>query len=376
MNKLIKIGLDYRPATAALHSGITRQVLALEQALQNRPQTQLSLFTAAPWDHAHRDIAICPGFATATQAIHRPHHRLRFESLFLPGAIRDAKLDLYIATANSGLPLAPRPRHTRLALLLHDVFQLTLLPQQPLPSIKQRLYQAFDRFTIAHAVKLADQIWTPSQFSADQASQLFPQAAKKFRVLPNLVNGFQCVTTPPAALQLPSKYWLAVGTREPRKNIPLLLNAWSQARQHNTAVPDLILVGDRQDLPEAYRDPIPGLNILSQLSESDLAALYQFAAYLWQPSYAEGFGLPVIEALSVGTAVAVARGSALDEITPTDAPRFDAFDQNTLSSLMQQLATQPIAGSREQRQHWAAGFQMAAYQQRLLALIDELTPCH
>ncbi|MEN1226717.1 glycosyltransferase, partial [Pseudomonas aeruginosa] len=64
----------------------------------------------------------------------------------------------------------------------------------------------------------------------------------------------------------------------------------------------------------------------------------QTAERLWQPSYAEGFGLPVVEALSVGTPVAVASGTSLDEITPPSAPRFSPTDGAALERLMLRLA--------------------------------------
>jgi glycosyltransferase involved in cell wall biosynthesis len=371
---MLRIGIDYRPVTAAPQGGIPRQVCALRDSLGARPATAVTLFTAAPHDHDHRQIAVCPPFATAPQALHRPPQRLRFEVGFLPRALAAAGVDLYIATANSGLPWFHRRRDTKYALLLHDVFQLTLVNRHG-SAFKQHAYRAFDRFTIGRAVAQADRIWTPSRYTAQQAAAHFPQVAAKVRVLPNMVPGFAHIAPDPDALQLPARYWLAVGTREPRKNIPLLLAAWQAARQASAAVPPLVLVGSRDDLPAAYRAQ-PDLLVRHGLSEAQLAALYRDADYLWQPSYAEGFGLPVIEALSVGTPVCVAHGSALDEIAPPDAPRFDPHDAPALAALMLRLAAAPAPGSVAVRQAWAARYDAHAYGARLHALIEELVaPC-
>ncbi|MDT1028295.1 glycosyltransferase family 1 protein, partial [Pseudomonas paraeruginosa] len=65
-------------------------------------------------------------------------------------------------------------------------------------------------------------------------------------------------------------------------------------------------------------------------------------------SYAEGFGLPVVEALSVGTPVAVASGTSLDEITPPSAPRFSPTDGAARERLMLRLADAPREAAAEE----------------------------
>ncbi|MGV8228630.1 glycosyltransferase, partial [Pseudomonas aeruginosa] len=108
-----------------------------------------------------------------------------------------------------------------------------------------------------------------------------------------------------SARSLPPRYWLLVGTRELCKNVPWFVSASTRARAKAPGVPQLVLVGSLDHLPHA---------------------MYRQAERLWQPSYAEGFGLPVVEALSVGTPVAVASGTSLDEVTPPSAPRFSPSD--------------------------------------------------
>ncbi|MBW6253675.1 glycosyltransferase, partial [Pseudomonas aeruginosa] len=112
---------------------------------------------------------------------------------------------------------------------------------------------------------------------------------------------------------------------------------------------------------------------LGGLDDAELHALYRQAERLWQPSYAEGFGLPVVEALSVGTPVAVASGTSLDEVTPPSAPRFSPSDGAALERLMLRLADTPREASAEELIAWAARFNREAYRQRLAALIEELS---
>lgn len=174
------------------------------------------------------------------------------------------------------------------------------------------------------------------------------------------------------AAGLPPRYWLLVGTRELRKNVPWFVSAWARARAQAPGVPPLVLVGSLDHLPEEQRG-LPGLHALGGLDDAELHALYRQAERLWQPSYAEGFGLPVVEALSVGTPVAVASGTSLDEVTPPSAPRFSPSDGAALERLMLRLADAPREASAEELIAWAARFNREAYRQRLAALIEELS---
>jgi glycosyltransferase involved in cell wall biosynthesis len=365
----MRVGLDYRPATGFPNSGIGRQNIALEDAFRARPDVQLQLFSIGPLGHPVRKIAHCPRWATPLNGIHRLPERLRFEAFFLPEALRDAEIEVYMANLNMGLPMGRKPAGMRYILQLHDVFQLTLSNAHG-SKIKARIYGQTDRLSIGHSVRVADRIWTPSQFTADETVRLFPHARDKVRVLPNLVEGF---TAEPADLDtpLPERYWLCVGTREPRKNIPWFVEAWQIARRQFPKTPNLVLVGGPDGLTVAQRE-LPGLHIVSGISDGQLHHVYRQADRLWHPSYGEGFGLPVVEALSVGTPVAVASGSSLDEVTPDGSPRFAPDDQAALVRLMGMLSTEekhdpaPLLA-------WAQRYGVEAYRQRFNELLDELT---
>lgn len=367
----MRVGLDYRPATVAPQSGIGRQVRALEQALLARAGTELLRFSEAPLDHPQRDSAFCPAWPGPLEGLQRPQVRWRFEARFLPQALREHRVDLYIATANMGLPLSRKPVGQRWVLVLHDLFQLTEQNHHR-SRLKALAYRVIDTLSIAWSVWRADRVWCPSQFSASETGRLFPFARRKVRVLPNLVAP---VALPEAAVRpadVPSRYWLAVGTREPRKNMPLFLRCWQAAREQCADVPALLLVGHPQDVAAEWRE-LDGLHWRQGLDDAQLHSLYAHAECLWQPSYAEGFGLPVVEALGQGTPVALARGSALDEVAPPDSPRFNAHDADDLQRCMLALAKDPLPRSPALSQ-WAERYAPAAYRQHLEDLLQELAP--
>ncbi len=113
---------------------------------------------------------------------------------------------------------------------------------------------------------------------------------------------------PDAALpaQTPDAYVLHVGTLEPRKNLPTLLAAWRQLRADGRQPPPLVLCGGfgwktdelRREMAAAAAEG--WLLHFGYLAEESVAALYRRALLVVVPSIYEGFGLPAVEAMSVG----------------------------------------------------------------------------
>jgi glycosyltransferase involved in cell wall biosynthesis len=131
-------------------------------------------------------------------------------------------------------------------------------------------------------------------------------------------------------------YFVVCGTIEPRKNHRLLLNVWRElVRQRGERAPKLVVVGSRGRNAGAVLDTLEQCRALQGkvivahgLSSPALRRLVAHAKALLMPSFAEGFGLPVIEALAVGTPVIASDLPAHREIAgdlaiyrdPTDGP--------------------------------------------------------
>lgn len=141
---------------------------------------------------------------------------------------------------------------------------------------------------------------------------------------------------PPLAQAVPP-YFVACSTIEPRKNHILLLNLWRKMAQDALAtgvsIPKLVIVGGRGwknenviDLLE--RSPALRGHVLevSGLSTSDLKQLVTHARALLMPSFAEGFGLPIAEALSVGTPVIASDIPVFREVSQGCATLIDPLD--------------------------------------------------
>ena len=110
-------------------------------------------------------------------------------------------------------------------------------------------------------------------------------------------------------------YFLFVGTLEPRKNLPALIEAWRETKNDTGA--DLLIAGrTREDfvhIPPAQASE--GLRYLGEVSDADLPRLYSGALAFVYPTLYEGFGLPVLEAMQCGCPVITSRDPAVSEIT-------------------------------------------------------------
>jgi glycosyltransferase involved in cell wall biosynthesis len=127
---------------------------------------------------------------------------------------------------------------------------------------------------------------------------------------------FGPIACPPPA----TPFFLFVGTLEPRKNISGLIEAWREVRQtHNI---DLAIAGRaRADFPPLAAEP--GLRLLGPVPDEDLPELYSTARAVVYPSFYEGFGLPVLEAMQCGAIVVTSRDPAIMEVAD-DAAIFAA----------------------------------------------------
>jgi len=172
------------------------------------------------------------------------------------------------------------------------------------------------------------------------------QALERFRIRPERI-----VAVPPAAPSwirpvnpAPRRpYFLFVGTLEPRKNVPILVEAWREVRRDHDV--DLVLAGRRRADGPQFADE-PGLQLLGEVPDSQLPELYSGALAFLYPSLYEGFGLPVVEAMQCG--VCVITSAACREAGGDAAVYADTGTE--LVAAMRQAASNPqwVAGRRVQ----------------------------
>jgi glycosyltransferase involved in cell wall biosynthesis len=137
------------------------------------------------------------------------------------------------------------------------------------------------------------------------------QAIERFRVQPDRVVAIPEAPAPWLRRVDPvprrAAYFLFVGTLEPRKNLPALVEAWRAVRRQHQV--DLVLAGrPRADAPKFEEEP--GFELMGEVPDGQLAGLYSGALAFVYPSLYEGFGLPVLEAMQCGAPVIASRAVA------------------------------------------------------------------
>jgi glycosyltransferase involved in cell wall biosynthesis len=162
---------------------------------------------------------------------------------------------------------------------------------------------------------------------------------------------------------------LAVGTVEPRKNYPRLLAAFRQLRGRSLpfiingrpGVPELVIAGRPG---WAYGDTLnriasePGVRYLGHVDEPTLTALYESASVLAFPSLYEGFGLPLLEAMSRGVPAVVGSAGALPELALGAAITVKADDVGAIAAALERLLSDEKLRSKlgEEGKHRAESF--------------------
>lgn len=195
--------------------------------------------------------------------------------------------------------------------------------------------------TIPQILENAEHIFAVSDYTAKDVANNFQISPDKIIITPNGLS--ESYKTEDNNIQLgeinginiPHQYFLHVGTFEPKKNIYFLIKAYEQFREvtvNNQETTKLLLTGGeswksldifKEVWNSKYSDDII---ILGKIDHQELPGLYRRAIALVFPSVFEGFGIPVIEALSQGTPVLVNSNSSLSQFSDYGATVFDNFD--------------------------------------------------
>lgn len=145
----------------------------------------------------------------------------------------------------------------------------------------------------------------------------------------------------------PARYALFVGTVEPRKNLETLFEAWQLVRHHLEEAPSLVVCGRLGWKDQGLRSEVAAgreegwLHHPGYVTNEELAALFRGALFLVFPSLYEGFGLPVLEALSAGTPVVASDLSVLREVAGNAALFAPPDRPEVWARLCTALATDP-----------------------------------
>lgn len=237
------------------------------------------------------------------------------------------------------------PRDLRAARLVYTLYDLVYVVHPEFTTEANRLV-CFNG--IFEASLRADMIIAISEYSKNHFLETFPHyPAKQIRVL-HPASRFSLTDEMSEQADQVEKlssgeFWLSVGTLEPRKNLRRLLQAYANLRHEGLTDLPLAMAGGKGWLEEGLGDYIASLGIqndvhlLGYVSDARLRWLYRHCFAFVYPSLFEGFGIPVLEAMSLGAAVITSNVTSLPEITGDSALSVAPDDVDALAATMSRL---------------------------------------
>lgn len=335
------VALDTTPLYTT-RAGVARYVNGLTAAFLNSHRDHV---TIKPLSWPVDNISYEQPLRRATKTLYR---ELVWARTKAPGAI--SRMNAEILHTTQRMPIS-HAASIRCVTTLHDCSVL-IHPQR---------FRTWTRLTARLYMKRlldSDKIICISRFTADEAMRLLDISHSKLEVI-HLGNGLDLGSTDqdiPSDLVLPDTFFLFVGSLEPGKNLQLLLDVYNTAKHHGVFLPPLVIVGERWSGVRNEKEAPDNWIYAGRQPDCFLAQCYRRARALLFPSKYEGFGFPVLEAMSMGCPVICSPVASLPEIAG-DAAVY--ADQNVTAYMT--AITDLLNNPSFQEEKRAAGIEQAKH---------------
>ncbi len=236
-------------------------------------------------------------------------------------------------------PLLLPARAAARVVTIHDL-NFLLHPERTRAEIRRD----YPTLAASHAQR-ADRIVVVSQFTAGEVEKHLGVGADRISVCSPGGPPWPPRSAPPPD----GGYVLFFGTLEPRKNLGVLLDAYERMINSGSAIRPLVVAGKATEqsgpwLERISRPPLADhVRHIGYVEPSTRRELYEGACLLVQPSFEEGFGLPVLEAMTVGVPVIAANRGALPEVLGDAGPLVEPDDADGLAHAIATLLSSEAA---------------------------------
>jgi glycosyltransferase involved in cell wall biosynthesis len=370
----------YIDITAAMHqyAGIARYAANLARALVYHHQSEQAFGVFHLRNRSTRSLSGLEGVPTRTvrsgykvwrMAVLLGHRvGVGFDRL-LPDA------ELFHATEHLLIPLHGAPT----VLTVHDLIYHLF------PSYHRSLNYWYLNTAMPLYVRRADAVIAISESTKRDLTRHYNVPEEKITVVYEAASSrFQpasseAVAEAKATYRLPSKYVLALGTIEPRKNLNRLVEAVCLLRQKDPEL-SLVIVGHAGWLYQDFFQELEKLDdpravlLSGYVPDADLPAVITGATAYVLASFYEGFGLPILEAMACGTPVICSSTSSMPELGGDAARYFDPYDlQDMVAAISSVLEDADLRQEMRQRGfEQAARFSWARTARETLAVYERL----
>jgi len=273
--------------------------------------------------------------------------------LSLSGTLREMKPDI----VHSLMPLSP--------LLYKGKLVATVFDLQPLldpdftsmrPGWKRCAYDMFYRTSYARCLAHADYLICISYATKNDVIRLFPEMADKILVIHAGIDTAASVEPEENHVErvrqkfnLPQRYLFYLGSTRPNKNLPMMLDAFEEFLRRHPDQEDLhwVLVLNSDRFFDSFfasvrqRGLLRRIQIHEQVTESQKKVFLQQAELLYFVTRFEGFGLPVLEAQSIGTPVLGSDFGSIPEVAGHSALLADPDSRDSIVAALEQFYYEP-----------------------------------
>jgi len=333
----VKVGLDLQILERPCPTGVERAWKCLVLALLRRPDAgRIVLYSQGPLD-----LGVPLPQGTQRVPLGGKERPSLWRELKLAPALRQDGVDLLHS------PVAAIPLHTPVPRIatVHEV------PWIRHPGIEGTGREIAHRLRVRAAAAFSAAVIVPSASTRDDLVSIHPGVADKVRVVPHGIDPALRGPAPAggdasalARIGLGTdRYFLAVGAGRPRKGPDTLLEAYAAYR---AAGGDRLLAVTGPGRPPA--GPPPGVHWLGWIEDAVLAAAYRGADALVYHSFNEGFGLPLLEAMSLGLPVVAASVGSVPEVAGQAALLVPPGDAAALADALRRVVEDKVLRARLQ----------------------------
>jgi glycosyltransferase involved in cell wall biosynthesis len=328
----MRILVDYRPALRA-RTGVGEYIHTLVDAYTATSDDRVTLFSSSWKDRLSPSVAreLRAGFVdqrVPVSVLNYLWHRAEWPHV----EMFSGEVDV----VHAAHPLLIPARHAAQVVTIHDLYYL-MQPQRTRAEIRRD----YAELSPGHA-RRADAVITSSAHTGRLVSEHLGVAADRIYVCPPGAPGWRTLGHAP---NTPTDgYILFLGTLEPRKNLDVLLDAYAALVRGARRVPKLVIAGgtspDAQPwLHRIAREPLKDyITYRGYVDHEARESLYAGARALVLPSFDEGFGLPVLEAMSAGIPVVTSNRGSLPEVVGTAGVLLDPGDVSAWAAAIERLA--------------------------------------
>jgi glycosyltransferase involved in cell wall biosynthesis len=380
----MRVAIDYNAALRQL-AGIGRYSRELVRALAElRSGDDIILFYAArdlhpgALDGLRRLQALNPRVKAAPIPITERLLTIVWQRLRLPLPVERWTGPVDVVHAPDFV--LPPARASGTIVTVHDL-SFRLHPEAAHERLRRYLESAVPRSlrraarVLADSASTADDLRRLMSVPPDKISVLYPGVGAQFRRVADAAQ----LASVGEKYALPPRFFMHVGTIEPRKNLERLMAAYRAVREERGEdAGGLVLAGK----PGWLSDPIlaaarstPGVMLTGPVADEDLPALYSAATALVYPTLYEGFGFPPLEALACGAPVITSNTSSLPEIVAGIGLMVDPLDRQVLAAALRRVLDDPAITeqARNEGPSVAARFAWPRAAQQLLDVYREMS---